>query len=160
MNKFLILLLFVSQVSFGQNSKAEMNKFFQQLERLGAMNTFKHDIKVPKKFAEQTVLKPTKHMVEAHALVDVSSGAILTLKDDGGRERILQVIDSKGKTIGVYSAEGEYEIELNGEQSFIYIYMRTEYNPDIPGDREKAISVAKTTRVISDAQGAFIGREM
>ena len=160
MKRFLVLLLLVTQFSFAQNTKAEMNKFFTHLEKIGAMNAFKHDVKVSKIFKEQTVLEPTKFMVESHALVDVSAGAIIVLNDGEDRSRILQVIDSKGKTIGVYWQEGEFEIELEGEQEFIYIYMRTEYDPDKSNDKQKAISVARTTRVISDAQGAFIGREM
>lgn len=160
MNRFLILLLLITQFSFAQNTKAEMNKFFTQLERMGAMNGFKHDVKVSKAFKEQDVLKPSKFMVESHALVDVSAGAILVLGYGEDRTRILQVIDSKGKTIGVYWQEGEFEIELEGEQQFIYIYMRTEYDPDKPNDKQEAISVARSSKVISDSQGAFIGREM
>ncbi|MCK5782548.1 MAG: hypothetical protein KAH10_08150 [Flavobacteriales bacterium] len=159
MKKILILLLFTTQFACAQNSNKELNKFFYQLERSGAMNAFKHDIKVSKTFEEQSVLTPTEFMIESHALVDVSSGAILVLKDGEGRKRILQVIGSKGETLGVYSEEGEYEIEVLDEQKFIYIFMRTEYNPNIPNDKQKAISVARTTRVISDAQGAFIGRK-
>ena len=160
MNKLLVLLLLATHFSFAQSTKADMNNFFTQLERMGAMNAFKHDVKVSKKFKEQDVLKPTKFMIESHALVDVSAGAILVLDDAENRSRILQVIDSKGETIGVYWQEGEFEIELETEQQFIYIYMRTEYDTDSPNDKQKAISVARTTRIISDAQGAFIGREM
>jgi len=158
MKKVILLFLMVSANVFAQNSKADMVKFFHHVEKLGAMNGFVHDLEVGKKFKEQTKIKPAKHMVESHALVDVSAGAILSISEETDRVRIIQVIDSKGKTFAVFSEPGEYEIEVPDD--FIYIYMRTEYDPNKPNDKQKAIELAKSTKIISDSQGAFTGREM
>lgn len=136
--------------------RAETDRMFQDIQRdAGGTSRFRHN-RTPAPIDEQTVVRLNRDTLYSFAVVDLASGATLTLPDAAGRYMSAMVVDNDHFVTTIIHDAGKHR--LDGEQvgtRYAFVAVRTLVDPTDPDDVAAVAALQDQIVLDGDAGEAF-----
>ena len=137
-------------------ARAETHRMFAGLQRdAGGINRFAHNRK-PAAIDKQTVIRMNRDTLYSFAVVDISSGATLTLPDAGERYLSVMVVNEEHYINRVFHSAGRYPLTVEEFDSpFVVVAARTLVDPRDPGDLAAVAAVQDKLEISARSGRSF-----
>ena len=100
----------------------------------GGINRFGHN-REPTPIDRQTVIRMNRDTLYSFAIVDISSGATVTVPDSGDRYQSMMVVNQDHYINGIFHKPGEYELTLaEFDTPYVALAARILVDPADPDD--------------------------
>src|SRR5689334_3704023 len=116
-------------------ARAETHRMFAALQRdAGEVNRFAHN-REPTPIDRQTVIRMNRDTLYSFAIVDISSGATVTVPDSGDRYQSMMVVNQDHYINRIFHKPGEYELTLaEFDTPYVALAARILVDPADPDD--------------------------
>lgn len=144
------------KVNVDNFARAETARMFAGIQRdAGGVNVFRHN-RVPAPIDAQTVIRMNRDTLYSFALVDVSSGATLTVPAAGDRYLSVMVVNEDHFINHVFHDAGRYDLttdDLGSEH--VVVVARTLVDPRDPDDLTTVAAIQDQLALTAGAARAF-----
>jgi len=115
--------------------RAETDRMFGDLQQgAGGINRFGHN-REPTPIDRQTVIRMNRDTLYSFAIVDISSGATVTVPDSGDRYQSMMVVNQDHYINRIFHKPGEYELTLaEFDTPYVALAARILVDPADPDD--------------------------
>lgn len=146
------------QVNSDNFVRAETDRMFGDIQRdAGGVNRLKHN-RVPAPVDQQTVIRMNRDTLYSFAIVNLRSGATLTLPDAAGRYMSVMVVNNDHLIPTIYHDAGNYALTESAVGSqFAMIGVRILVDPNDAADVAEVCALQDRIAITAGASAEFDG---
>jgi len=124
-------------------------------EDAGGINTWSHN-REPASVDHQTVIRMNRDTLYSFAVVDLTTGATVTIPEHGGRYVSVMVVNQDHYINEVYHTAGEHQLSTDQfETPYVMIAARILVDPTDPGDVAEVISLQDQLKLAAGSSRPF-----
>ena len=137
-------------------NKAQTDFEFAGIVRLAGGTNRIHSNRTPTPIDKQNVIRMNRDTLYSLGVVNISSGATVTLPDAGKRYMSLMVINNDGYVNDVYYGHGSYTLTMEKfDTPYVGIVIRTLANPEDAADLAAAHKLQDQVRIEAGSDAPF-----
>lgn len=140
-------------------ARAETHRMFAALQTRGAINELVH-VRAPESLDEQPVIRQNRDTLYSSAIVDISSGAVLTLPDSRGRYMSVMVVNEDHYINRILHEPGTHELTVaDYDTDYVLIAVRTLVDPNDPADIAAVNALQDEIQLKATSDRAFVAAD-